>query len=130
MGGELMYKWIIYSATMGTIGTQSSTHSPTVSTTTQDANGNDVTTQEFDASLLPGGFALIGLYDDKTPMDNATQTAYDNPQAWLYQGGNFVANPTYNANAVALANIKTAQSALHNSAYAHAMAACFASSAD
>jgi len=107
-----MYYWLITNDTTGAIGTGSSTHLP-------------------DNSLALSGFSFLGPYDDSgNKMDSATQTVFDTPQAWLYQGGNFVANPSYNANAIALANAKTVQTAAINSAYASAMAAGFASSAD
>ena len=89
-----MYYWLIYTTT-GAIGTHSSSHSPFL---------ND----QFDANLIPSGFALIGVYDDATnKMDTTTQAAYDSPRAYLYQKGAFVANAAWPAQQ--LANAKAAQ---------------------
>jgi hypothetical protein len=56
-----------------------------------------VATVAFDDSLLPSGNNLLGPYDDSgsTNMPNEFQSAYDNPQAWLYQNGAYVANPNW-----------------------------------
>lgn len=81
-----MYQWIIYSITTGALGTHEQTQSPMV-----DVNG----TMEFDANLIPSGFAVLGPYDASNPMDSAAQAAYDNPQEYLYQNGAFVSNPNY-----------------------------------
>lgn len=94
-----MYKAIFYNTSTYTIVPWSSTHPPMIDTT---ANGK--TTSEFDASLIPANNALVASYNDATdtiPTDFAT--AFDSPQAWLYESGKFVANPNYDAMAFAQA---------------------------
>lgn len=73
--------------TSGALAPQQSSHSP------YDSSGT------FDSSLLPAGNTLLGSYDDSGNNDMPAdfKTAYDNPQAWLYQGGAFVANPAWPA---------------------------------
>ncbi len=57
-----------------------------------------VVTIAFDPNLIHTGQAIIGPFDGKTAiMTSAEQAAYDTPQAYLYQGGTFVANPAWPA---------------------------------
>jgi hypothetical protein len=84
--------------------TTTSTNTLTASTnttTSTDADGIVTTTTitiEFDANLIYTGQAIIGPFDGVTVVMNAEeQTTYDNPQAWLYQSGTFVANSAWPA---------------------------------
>lgn len=106
-----MFYWIIVNNSSGAIGTGFSTHPP-------------------DKSLAPTGFTFLGPYDGaKNKMDSATQVAYDNPQAWLYQNGKFVPNPNYNAAAIALAKAQQNQLAAIDVGYNATLEAGFTSKA-
>jgi hypothetical protein len=62
-------------------------------------------------------------------MPSEVAAAYATPAAYLYQAGAFVANPNYDATAIALSKAKAAQSKRIEEAFGEAMAAGVSSSA-
>lgn len=119
------YYWMYYNTTLGDLAPQHSTHSPYVPTTGADGT----TSQTFDTSLIPSGNAVLGPYDDSVNnnMPSDFQTAYNNPQAWLYQNGAYVSNPNYAS--FQLVQAKQAQYAYLDSSFAKSIASGFPSSA-
>ncbi len=86
-------------------------------------------TVAFDTRLILPGFDIIGPFDGVTAvMSSEEQAAYDNPQAYLYQSGSFVANPNWPAQQ--LAQAKSAQIALIEAGYQATLNAGFTSSAN
>lgn len=120
------FQWIYYNTTTGELAPQHSTHSPMVTTTT-----DGQTTTQFDSSLIPPNNEVIGPYDDSGNNDAPADfvAAFANPQAYLYQDGAFVANPAYDANAVALAQAQQTQLSAIQAGYNATIAAGFTSNA-
>jgi hypothetical protein len=88
-----------------------------------------VTAIAFDAALLGTNIDLISIYTDTADMPTDTALAYATPAAYLYQSGAFVANPVYNADAIALKQAQAAQSLLIEESFGEAMAEGVTSSA-
>lgn len=98
------------------------------------SNGASTTTETaktiaFDAALLGTNIDLISIYTDTADMPTDTALAYATPAAYLYQSGAFVANPVYNADAIALKQAQATQSLLIEESFGEAMAAGVTSSA-
>ena len=88
-----------------------------------------VVTIVFDPNLIHLNQAIIGAFDGVTVvMTSAEQDAYNNTQAWLYQGGAFVANPNWPA--MQLAQAQQAQIAAIEAGYQATLNGGFTSSAD
>ena len=83
----------------------------------------------FDPNLLPANNALLGPYDDvDNLMPTDFKTAFDNPQAYLYQNGAFVDNPSYPQ--IQFNNALLQKNSWLNSAVSSKVKAGFPSSAD
>lgn len=104
----------------------------TDTTTSTDAEGVVTTTTvtiAFDPNLIHAGQAIIGAFDGVTVVMSADeQTAYDTPQAWLYQSGAFVANSAWPA--LELAQAMQAQIAAIEAGMNATLAGGFTSSAN
>ena len=88
-----------------------------------------VVTIAFDPNLIHPNQTVIGPFDGVTVvMTSAEQAAYDNPQAWLYQSGAFVANPNWGA--MELAQAQQAQVAAIEAGMNATLNSGFTSSAD